>query len=235
MIVLHGFGSGLGMYDPSPFVLKVACYMRLADIDFTAKNGINNLGKSPKKKLPFITDDTKTIADSSFIINYLEEHYAPDFDAHLSIQQRATATLIGKSLDEHFYWCLVYSRWVDEPTWQVVKQAMFSSMPFPLRIIVPYFARKSVLNQINNQGLGRHSREEVLSLAKETLDALSVLLSDNDFIFGDQPCSLDATIYGFLGEVILCDLDGEINKLGRQYSNLVAYCNRIQARCFATN
>ena len=45
--------------------------------------------KAPKKKLPYITDNGRTIADSGFIINYLKETYGDPLDAHLSVQEKA--------------------------------------------------------------------------------------------------------------------------------------------------
>lgn len=233
MLTLYGFGRGLGMYDPSPFVLKVAAFLRLADIDYVFDGNVNHLSKAPKKKLPYIDDNGNKVCDSTFIINYLKRCYAPNIDDHLSAQQQATAVLIGKSLDENFYWCLLYFRWIDNDAWPNVKAALFGKMPFPLRKIVPPLARRGASKQAFNQGISRHSKEEVLTIAKQTLDALSVIIGDNPFYFGDKPSSLDATVYAFLAEVILVDLDNDFTRLARQYTNLSEYCQRIEQRYFA--
>jgi glutathione S-transferase len=106
MIKLYSFGSGFGVTDPSPFVLKVDAYMRMANIEYQNIPDDSNIRKAPKGKLPFMTDRDKTIADSEFIIAYLQEKYQVKLDAHLSAEQKATAYLFGKSLDENLYWCL---------------------------------------------------------------------------------------------------------------------------------
>ncbi|MEC9260859.1 MAG: glutathione S-transferase family protein [Pseudomonadota bacterium] len=233
MITLYGFGPGLGMYDPSPFVLKVAAFLRLANIDYHYNGNVNHLFKAPKKKLPYINDNGTIVCDSTFIISHLKNRYASDFDSHLSPEQQAAATLINKSLDENFYWCLVYFRWVDNNSWPIVKNALFGKLPFPLSTIVPLVARRGVSKQVYQQGTGRHNKEEVLSIARQTLDALSVLIGDNLFCLGDKPSSLDATVYAFLAEAILVKLDNDLTRLARQYSNLNDYCQRIQQQFFA--
>ena len=73
----------------------------------------------------------------------------------------------------------------------------------------------------------------MLSIARQTLDALSVLIGDNLFCLGDKPSSLDATVYAFLAEAILVELDNDFTRLARQYSNLNGYCQRIQQQYFA--
>lgn len=233
MITLYGFGPGLGMYDPSPFVLKVAAFLRLANIDYRYNGNVNYVFKAPKKKLPYLDDNGTIVCDSTFIICHLKDRYASDFDSHLSPQQQAVATLISKSLDENFYWCLVYFRWIDSASWPPVKNALFGKLPFPLSTIVPLVARRGVSKQVYQQGTGRHNKEEVLSIARQTLDALSVLIGDNLFCLGDKPSSLDATVYAFLAEAILVDLDNDFTRLARQYSNLNDYCQRIQQQYFA--
>ena len=99
---------------------------------------------------------------------------------------------------------------------------------------MPLVARRGVSKQVYQQGTGRHNKEEVLSIARQTLDALSVLIGDNLFCLGDKPSSLDATVYAFLAEAILVDLDNDFTRLARQYSNLNDYCQRIQQQYFAS-
>ena len=85
MITLYGFGPGLGMYDPSPFVLKVAAFLRLANIDYQYNGNVNYVFKAPKKKLPYLDDNGTIVCDSTFIICHLKDRYASDFDSHLFI------------------------------------------------------------------------------------------------------------------------------------------------------
>ena len=102
MITLYSFGPNLGVQDPSPFVLKIDAFLRLADIEFESKPGLKNLRHSPKGKLPFITDGDVKIGDTFFILEYLQNKFDYPLDRHLSAQQKALSGLLEKSLDENF-------------------------------------------------------------------------------------------------------------------------------------
>lgn len=233
MLTLHTFGPNLGMPDPSPFVLKVHTFLRMSGIEYQSKPGLGNIRKAPKGKLPFITHNDKVIADSQFIIDYCNQEFGDTLDERLTAEQKAIAYLITKSLDENLYFPLIYSRWVSEESWPVIKQAFFSKFPFPLRLIVPNIARKKAKDSINKQGTLRHSETEIKAICRKSFQALSDLIGDKDFTFGDAPCSLDATVYAFLAEFILSDLDNSFNQIAREYPVLVKYCERIKDKYYS--
>lgn len=236
MITLYSFGKRIGVEDASPFVVKVDAFLRMAKLDYQNDADFNNLKKSPKGKLPFITDDNNsdlvTISDSEDILSYLTSTYNIDLDHFLTDKQKAQAHLITKSLDENLYWCLVYSRWALEETWPLISQTFFGAMPFPLKTFVPKLIRKSVIKNLHGQGMGRHSKEEILAIADKSFAALSTLLADQDYIFGSQVCSFDAVIYSHLCEFISVDFDNEFNVQAKKYENLVVYCQRIEQRYY---
>lgn len=232
MIKLHSFGSNLNMVDPSPFVLKVDIFMRMAGIQFEHVPSVNNLSRAPKGKLPFIVDGDITIADSHFIILYLKNKYNVDLDSQISSEQRHIGYLMAKSLDENLYWCLLHSRWADDSCWAYVKEAFFGSMPFPVKYIVPLIARRDIISALKKQGMGKHSEEEIKILARESFDSLSAILGQQTYFFGEAPCSFDVSAFAFLGEFILTTLDNEYNDIARSYDNLVKYCNNMQAQYY---
>lgn len=232
MIKLYSFGKHFGVTDPSPFVLKIDVYLRMAGIKYNSIARADNLRKAPKGKLPFIIDGDQTIADSQFIIAYLQDKYNVDLDSNLSEEQKSVAYHLGKSLDEDLYWCVVYSRWIREDTWPLIKEAFFSSMPFPLKQIVPPLARKGVRSALFKQGLGRHSDEEIMAVAQQSLQALSTILGDKNYFFGDKPCTFDATAYGVLAQLVSTTIDNPINDMAKQYDNLVNYCVTMTSRYY---
>ncbi len=227
MLKLYSFGPNFGLSDPSPFVLKVETYLLMANIDYESISRLNNLSKAPKGKLPFIENDGEIIADSQFIIDYLEKKYNGRLDSHLSDEQKALTYLITKSLDENLYFALVYSRWQCDETWPKVKNTFFGKFPFPLKLIIPFIARRGVIRTLKGQGISRHSKQEVEQICLKTFQALSSLISNKPYILGDQPCSLDATVFAFLAEFILVDLDNTFNDIARSQSTLTNYCQRI--------
>ncbi len=232
MITLYGFGENLGVVDPSPMVLKVNAYLKMAAIDFNCKNGSQYLKVAPKGKLPFIKDGDKAIADSQFIIEYLKEKHV-DLDKQLTSEQKAQAYLLTKSLDENLYFCLVYSRWMVEDTWQIIKKAFFGDLPPIIKTLVPNMIRKKLKKTLFAQGIGRHSHQEILHITNNSLQALSDLLADKKYFFGNNPSSFDASAYGMLASLIETSLDNEFSKMARGYKNLVDYCARIKQQFYA--
>ncbi|GHF84428.1 glutathione S-transferase family protein [Thalassotalea marina] len=228
MITLYGFGPAFGVIDASPFVVKVDLFLKLAGLEYQTVNDVNNLKKSPKGKLPFITDGDKTIADSHFILEYLTEKYQVNIDDHLSEEQKAQALLYSKALDESLYWILVYSRWIKEDTWPIVRDTFFADLPAPLKLFVPGLVQRDVKKTLKGQGFGRHSESELLALAKNYFCALSTLLADKPYFFGDKISSFDVLAYSMLCEVISVDYFNNFNQLARSYDNLVAFCQRIE-------
>lgn len=232
MIKLFGFGKNLGLPDGSPFVIKLHTFLRVAGIEYELVSGAQNIRKSPKGKLPFIVDGENTLGDSQFIMEYLSRKYDIDLDKHLSEEQKAISYLISKSLDENLYWCLVWSRWQHEETWQKVKGPYFKGLPFPLSLIVPNIIRKKTIKSLFAQGTGRHSDAEIISIADKTFQSLSTFLADKDYFFGDTISSFDITAYAFLSSVILTTIDNDMYNKARSYSNLVNYCERINQKYF---
>lgn len=232
MINLYAFGSNLGVMDPSPFVVKVDVFLRMNKLPYEVKKGAHYLKKSPKGKLPFISVEQNgeelLISDSQHIIEYLTKTYALTIDDALTEEEQAQIYLLTKSLDESLYWCLVYSRWVLEETWPVSSKAFFGRMPLPLRLIVPTIYRKKVIQNLHKQGFGRHSKDELLTIADKTFNALSVMLGDKNYFYGEKICSFDAVVYAILCEFITTTCSNVFNDKARSYPNLVNFCQRIE-------
>ena len=232
MIKLYSFGSNFGVADASPFVLKVDAYMRMAGIQFKNIASLENLRKAPKGKLPFIDDSGEIIADSQAIIAHFKQKSEQDLDKGLSDEQKAVCYLVTKSLDENFYFVLLYYRWFIDDNWIITKEAFFADLPFPLKYFVPGLIRKQVVKALKGQGISRHTNEEIQQILRSSLQSLSDLLGSRNYFFSDKPSSLDATAFAFLAQFILVDLDDQYNQIAREYETLVAYCDRINAEFY---
>lgn len=233
MIKLYGFGNAFGVLDASPFVVKVDLFLKLAGIEFEFYGDFNHVKNSPKNKLPYVEDQGKKIGDSAFIIKYLTDKYNISIDKGLSQYQLSQAAIFTHALDESLYWLLVYSRWKKEDTWPIIYDAFFSKIPAPIKWFIPNMIRKDVIKTLNRQGFGRHSETELLTKADEHFSALSTLLGDNDFFFGEIPSSFDAVVYSHLCEFISVEFFNSFNQQARKYENLVQYCQRIEAQYYS--
>lgn len=228
MIKLFGFGPAFGLVDPSPFVLKVDALLRLSGLPYELVNDFSAFRRAPKGKLPMIEDKGQLIPDSYFIYEYLQEKYQLNIDGHLNQEQQGLAHLLTKSLEENFYWCVVYSRWIREDTWPIVKESLFGKMPVPMRYIIPIVARSGVKTNLQKQGLGRHTEAEILQIFEHSLNSLADVLGDKNYFFGEKASSFDACAYAFLSSVILADLDNDFNLKAKSYTTLEGFCHRFK-------
>ncbi|VAV95543.1 hypothetical protein MNBD_ALPHA02-395 [hydrothermal vent metagenome] len=234
MIELYNFGARGKICDPSPFCVKVETYLKMAGLPFETHSGPDNLRKSPKDKLPFIRDDGEMIADSSFIIRYLEQKHDHTLDGHLTDAQKAAAHALTKMIGENLYWTMVYSRWIMDHNWVILRKMFFGSLPFPLKLFVPGMVRKNVLKGMKGHGIGRHSEAEIIEIGTWDLKALSDALGDKEYFFGDRPCSMDAAAFGILSQMILSDtFTTPIFDAARKHDNLVGFTNRVYDKYFA--
>lgn len=233
MITLFGSMPAYNTADLSPFVVKVATYLRLAGIDYTHSFG--NIRKAPKGKMPWIDDNGEIVADSSFIIEHLKKKHK-DLDEGMSEHDRALALSVQRMIEEHSYFCTMYLRWVDPRGWAVqgpvFKKLMVEKAGVPsfLGGFLIERIRGSVGKLMRAQGVGRHSVEEIERMACANLDALSTLLGDNQYFLGDTPRSIDATVWAFMAAVQGFPVDNGVRLHQAKKANVIAYLDRIRTR-----
>ncbi len=232
MIRLLQFAPAFGLPNASPFCMKLETYLRMAGLPFELVN-TGDVFKAPKRKLPCIDDDGTVVADSGFIIEYLKERYGDPLDATLSPQERAVSTAFQRLFEENLYWAVVHTRWLDSAGWPKTREAFFGTMPAALRWFVPALARRGMRAQIRGHGMGRHSAQEIHAVGCRDVTAIADFLSDNPYMLGQQPTSLDATAHAFLANLLWAPFDSPIQRHALARPTLQAYCQRMKARYFA--
>ncbi len=122
--------------------------------------------------MPFIVDlkSKKTIADSSFIIEYLLKNYDCKLIQHHTDSPELYA--FQKMIEESLYFSILYNRWVDPQNTKIVVDK-FKDL-FPPFIGKPFLnlIRMNLIKQSKAQGIGRHSKKEVYQLAVNELKAI---------------------------------------------------------------
>jgi glutathione S-transferase len=231
MIILNQFPPALGLPNASPFCLKLELYLRMTGLPYRNRYTINPQN-APKGKLPWIDDEGKTVADSGLIIDYLKQKFGDPLDAGLSARERAEAVAITRLLEEHLYWAVLYTRWIDEVGWPMTRESFFGKLSWPLRVVVPLLAQRGMRSELHGHGMGRHSRDEIMALGTADIAALSGLLGNRPYFLGDQPTSVDATATGFLANVLMVELETPLKAAALSHANLVAYCRRMAERYF---
>jgi glutathione S-transferase len=230
MITLYTFGPYFGLPEGSPFVTKAMLLLKFARRDY--KEDRNGFAKAPKGKLPYIDDDGERVADSTFIRFHIEKKYGFDFDAGLSAEQKAIGWALEKMCEDHLYWLGLGDRWFDEDNFQKGPAHFFDFAPAPIRPLIQAVIRRKVRRDAHGQGLSRHSEAERAQLAQRGIAAISVLLADKPFLFGDSPRGADATLGAFAMGVLCPVFDSASRKEAERHPNFVAYRDRIASTYF---
>lgn len=234
MITLHQFEPALGLPNASPFCMKLETWLRMAQLPFEAPTmTLRALGKAPKGKMPYIEDEGKTVCDSTFIIDYLKTRYGDRLDDWLSAQQHAVALAFQRLLEENLYWAVVHTRWFEPEGWALTRVAFFGNLPVPLRWFVPTLARRGIRREMHGHGMGRHSAQEIYAIGQRDITALADFLGDKRYFLGESPCSLDATAYAFLANLLWVPIESPLKQHARQYPQLEAYCRRMRDQYYA--
>jgi glutathione S-transferase len=230
MITLYGFGAGFGLPEISPFVTKTEVQLKMAGIDYRKERAMPPA--SPKGQLPYIVDETESIADTTFIRAHIEAKYGFDFDAGLDLRERAQAWAFERMIEHHVYWALVGARWVDPDNFAKGPTHFFDGAPAHLRDKLREDAQFRVAENYLLSGLGRHSPDGDIDLAARSLFALSVQLSGRLYLFGDKPCGADATAFGALAGILTPFFVSKLRERTEQFQNLTAYVDRMMLQYY---
>jgi len=226
-LVLRQPPGGWGEPSMSPFCMKLECWLRMAKIPFEVRGA--DMQKAPKGKIPYVElPDGTRMGDSQLIIEHLTKLHGVTLDATLGPAQLATARAVRRMLEEGLYFTGIYARWVDDEGWPHTRAAMASFIP---RFAVPFLPliRRSVRKSIHAQGTGRHAREDIIAMAKADWDAVSILLGDGPYFFGEKATSIDATLYAFEEAVLVHPSASPVKAHVRSLPNLVAHRDRMRA------
>lgn len=227
MVELHQYPAVWGLSSLSPFCIKLEIFLKRNKIPYRVIDE-RNPARGPKGKMPFIrhfhNDDLKVVADSTLIINYLTEVYGlhPKIDPVLQAQGLAFQRMI----EEHLYFILLYSRWMDPKGWAVIKKEFSPLFPPFLGVPILTLIRRQLRKQALAQGLGRHSKQEIYEIGKRDLTAISDFLGGKKYLLGDEWSAVDATLYAFLVTILKAPIESDLQKALLGLPNLVSYCVR---------
>lgn len=214
----------------SPFCCKLETWLRLADVPYEVVD-TRDPRPAPRGKLPFIEEDGLRIADTSVIVDHLSRTRSIDLDAHLDERQRAIATLVQRTLEEHYAFVLAYTHLFHEDGAHQTR-SRFDAIPSFVRPFVVRAVGKNVRNLLWQQGLLRGTHDEIVESAIRDWRAVLSFMSDGPFFFGEQPSNVDATVFGTLASTVLTPIDTPIRTFLRSQPKALAYSERIRARYF---
>lgn len=234
MITAFTAGPAWGLPDYSPFSAKLLTWLRMAGVEHQAQVG--DLRKAPKGKVPFLHDGEITLGDSTLIIDHLiaKGLAKPLPGDALSARDAAVATAFKGMLEGELYFVLLYVRWMLDDGFTIYRPTVMKSladMGFgPLVPAATIWIRHVIKSQTKAQGMGRHQRGEVLEFGRRHLDAVAAQLGERPYFMGDEPASIDATVFSFIDSFLRSPTCPSLQEHVRRHANLVAYCARMRQR-----
>jgi glutathione S-transferase len=226
MITLFSYPELYGVADNNPYGLKVFAFLKLCNLAFRHEH-IFDAKAAPRGQLPYILDGDETIGDSDAIVAHLIGKYRLAIDDALTAEQRDTDHLIGRMLDD-LYWVMSYSRWRDPEFWPLFRDEILRTHPSVSEDGLDQ-ARKYNLERYHYQGIGRYEPDGVYARGIADLRVLANLVPQNAFLFGAQPSSIDAGIYGFLANIHFYAIDTPLKTFVASRANLVRHCETLHA------
>ena len=227
MLELVTLPPAFGMRNVSPFCLKAEMLLTSLDLPFKTSE-LADPRKAPKGKLPYLIADGRQIADSELIVEYLNGITQGRVYEGLSPAQRSQGMALTRLAEDHFYWIMVASRWLDDAWWPNVVENFFGFVPSLFRSLAAGAARRQVRQTYHLQGLGRHTLEEQRGFAERDLATLEAAVPESGFLFGDVPGIFDFTIAGMMAGVYDNQPPTWVTLLARNHEQLHAYTERVQ-------
>lgn len=241
MVIVYKYGfPGGGTPDISSFVVKLETWLRMSGIPYdTCTGGSRDM---PVGKLPTARIDGELVADSSVIIKRLQQRDPRALgDQHLTAVQLAQAEAIKALVEKHLYFIGFYWRWCVDASFARYRPLLADYarrraapwqrplLPLLLPLLMPRVRRKR-MRQAWEQGIGRFPQDQVVAMGQDGLRTLAVLLGQQEFMFGDQPSTVDASVFGHLHALLKHPFPGPLQDFALSRPELVAYHDRIWQR-----
>jgi glutathione S-transferase len=229
-ITLFGWGRMFDTCSPSPYVAKADIQMQMLGIEFD--RAIADLDTVGKHKAPYVQDDGQVIEDSAFIRLHFEAKVGQDLDAGLTPVERATAQALTGMLENRLAQIMACERWLIDTNFERGPSQFFATIPEPMRSEVIAQVRGEFQRIMHGVGFARHSRDELMQIAAEDINAVAALLGDKQWLFGDRASAADAVAYGVLAGSVTRFFESKLPDLIEAHPNLTAYLERTEQTYF---
>jgi glutathione S-transferase len=229
-IKLFVFPRMFAIPNVSPFCCKLETWLRIAGIPYELVE-TPDPRKAPRGKLPFIEDAGQRIPDTSRVIDHLTKTRGVDPDARLGAEQRTTALLVQRTLEEHYAFVLAYTHLYRDEGWRHTR-IRFDTLPPVIRPLVARAVHGRIGKLLWSQGILRQSHDEIVEAAVRDWRAVMSVMSDGPFFFGEEPTGVDAVVFGPLATSVLTPIESPIRDFLRSQPGLVAYAEHMLASFF---
>jgi len=199
-------------------------YLRMAGLKYEVDESMKF---SSRGKLPWIEYEGREIEDSQLAISFLEGRLQRQMDSHLGAMEQALYTAFQRTLEDHLYFAGMQVIWIQKFS-TFVRHCY--SRPFLLGSLFALFLRRQISSSLYAHGMGRYRNEEVIKMAEDDIQALSVLLGDKRYMLGEAPSTFDACAFANLAGILALPFETPLKEFITKRSNLMDYVESMKSK-----
>jgi len=181
--------------------------------------------------LPFVELNGKEYCDSGLIIGDLAKIFKAA-DSNLTGEQIGAARALEQMMENVTFWPHAAIRYVDQFNTLTSEKVLGFKLPLLYRLpFWRYVLARSIQKRMYAHGIGRHSKDDMIRIGQDDLRAISQYLGQKQFLMGDEPTRVDATIFAFLAQILYIPIvSPQKQLLDTECTNLKQYCERMKLR-----
>ncbi len=223
MLVLH-------QYHLSPYNEKLQRMLNFKGIAFTEKYWLLGERKkvaalNPIGKLPALEHDGRVICDSTDVAHYLEQAFPEPALIPADPALRGQVHVLEDWADESLYFYEMHLRFTTPGNRERNIPRMVEHENAFLRWLLPKVVPGGIARITASQGIGRKSLEQLMIDVTRHIEAVNDLLSEAQWLVGNQISLADLAVYGMFDA--LRDADMAAAQISR-YSAVVAWMDRVE-------
>ncbi|XP_009639097.2 metaxin-2 [Egretta garzetta] len=213
--------------------LAVQAFLQMCNLPIRVVCRANAEYMSPSGKVPFIHVGNQVVSELGPIVQFVKAkgHSLSDgLDEVQKAEMKAYMELVNNML----LTAELYLQWCDDVTVEEITHPRYGSpYPWPLNRILSYQKQWEVRRKMKAIGWAGKTLEQVLEDVDQCCQALSQRLGTQPYFFNKQPTELDALVFGHLFTILTTQLTtDELSEKVKNYSNLTAFCRRIEQQYF---
>jgi len=184
---------------------------------------------NPRGRVPVLQIDGEFFPDSSELLDELERRYP---EPPLVPQDRVAQLemkLWEDWADEVLYFYAVYLRWIPDNAFTLLKERFFSRLSWPMRVLAPAVARRTVRKRALGQGIGERPEGVVRQEFQDALALLDGWLVDRDYLAGTHFSRADLSVAAMLDQIVHPVVPPALEDAVAPFLNLQAWRKRVLA------
>lgn len=217
----HPRAGKLPFSEPSSTAIE--CLLRMMKLNYRVCQRLKSVESS------YIVIHKKSYHGTLAAVEIIKTLAGVHLNEDLSAREAAVLRLATATLECQTESCLMHHRWVDQGReWRQTSED-FKGINVFRNMFLQSRVHKRIRSRLEAVGLGAVASDKVLCVLVRDLQALSVLLGDKNYLFGNRPSSLDCLCFGLVSNLVYCSVETNLrNIIMTNFSNLFDHCERIK-------